>query len=81
MSDIRQSEFNFMDEVLSVKEAALILGITDRQATRLIESGELVGKLLGRQYAVSRASVLALAKIRAAAPQPIRKRTGRNPAK
>ena len=75
MSDI--GRYDFMNDVISVTTAAEILGLTARQVTRMLESGEIVGKLLGRQWAVSRASVEAMKQARAAAPQPQRKRTRR----
>lgn len=47
-----------MDDVIGTKEASEILGITQRHVIRLIQSGDLVGKQIGKQWAISRASVL-----------------------
>lgn len=62
MSSIRHSdsEYDFMNDVISIEAAADLLGLTGRQVTRLVKSGLIVGKLLGRQWALSKASVMAL---------------------
>jgi excisionase family DNA binding protein len=52
------SEGSILDDVISAREAAEILGITQRHVTRLAESGELLAKRLGRDWIIIRQSVL-----------------------
>jgi excisionase family DNA binding protein len=47
-----------MDDVIGTKEASEILSITQRHIIRLIQNGELIGKQIGKQWAISRVSVL-----------------------
>lgn len=48
-----------LDEIISAKEAAEILGITRRHVTRLVEAGLIEGRKLERDWMITRASVLA----------------------
>ena len=49
-----------LEDVISAQEAAEILGLSKRQVIRLAESGQIEGKLLGKQWAISKSSVLNL---------------------
>ena len=49
-----------LDDIISAQEASEILGLSKRQVTRLAESGQIEGKLLGKQWAISKSSVLEL---------------------
>jgi excisionase family DNA binding protein len=49
-----------LDDVISAQEASELLGLSKRQVTRLAESGQIEGKLLGKQWAISKSSVLEL---------------------
>ena len=49
-----------LDDIISAQAASDILGLSKRQVTRLAESGQIEGKLLGKQWAISKASVLKL---------------------
>ena len=55
MSDNRQSPIT---DIIGEREAAQLLGITQRHITRLAESGEIEARKLGREWAISRQSVL-----------------------
>ena len=45
------------DEILSTKEAAVILGMTQETVSRLIKKGKLEGQKLGGFFVVTRTSV------------------------
>ena len=55
MSDNRQSPIT---DIIGAREAAQLLGITQRHITRLAENGEIEARKLGREWAISRQSVL-----------------------
>ncbi len=56
MTDIGQDT---MDDVIGAKEASDLLGLSQRQFLRLIKkSPEIKKKQLGREWAISRQSVL-----------------------
>jgi excisionase family DNA binding protein len=46
-----------MDDLISAKEAAKILGVSYRTVIRLAEDGKIVGRLLSKQWVISRVSV------------------------
>lgn len=46
------------ENIISAHEAADILGTTQRAVTALLKRGALVGKKLGREWAIDKASVL-----------------------
>jgi excisionase family DNA binding protein len=48
-----------VEDVLNAKQAAKILGYTARHVIRLVESGEIEGRKLGREWILSKQSVLA----------------------
>ncbi|HXV98649.1 MAG TPA: helix-turn-helix domain-containing protein [Anaerolineae bacterium] len=45
------------NELLSTKEAAIILGMTQETVSRLVKKGKLEGQKLGGFFVVTRASV------------------------
>lgn len=47
-----------MDDLISVQDAAKLLGISYRTVIRLAEAGTIAGKLLSKQWVLSRTSVL-----------------------
>lgn len=47
-----------MEDLISVQEAAKILEISYRTVIRLAEAGHIAGKLMSKQWVLSRASVL-----------------------
>ena len=49
-----------LDDIISAQDASDILGLSKRQVIRLAESGQIEGKLLGKQWAISKSSVLDL---------------------
>ena len=55
MSDNRH---DLLEDIISAREAAALLGITQRHITRLAENGELDARKLGREWAISLQSVL-----------------------
>ncbi|MCP4362711.1 MAG: helix-turn-helix domain-containing protein [Chloroflexi bacterium] len=57
MSELGQKQPT-KEDIISAREAAEILGITQRHVTRLAESGEIVARKLGWQWAIIRQSVL-----------------------
>lgn len=46
-----------MDDLISAKEAAKILDVSYRTVIRLAEDGKIEGRLLSKQWVISRASV------------------------
>lgn len=46
------------ENIISAHEAADLLGITQRAVTGLLERGTLIGRKLGREWAIARQSVL-----------------------
>ena len=50
---------NILDEIITANDAALMLNISRRHVTRLVEAGELEGKRTGRDWIITRQSVLA----------------------
>lgn len=55
----KQRKVSPLNEVVSAKEAAEILGISRRHVTRLIKAGHLDGRKLERDWIITRSSVLA----------------------
>lgn len=53
----RETELEIMRSVLTVPEAALILGVTEQRVRFLIRRGRLEGRKLGRDWIVSRSDV------------------------
>jgi excisionase family DNA binding protein len=47
-----------MDELITAKQAAEILGVSDRWIRYMLEKGEISGQRLSGQWAISRQSVL-----------------------
>ncbi len=56
MTDTRQMKLPLPD-VISVREAARILDLSQRQTLRLAENDHVEAKFLGKQWAFSKASV------------------------
>lgn len=46
-----------MDDLISAQAAGKILGVSYRTVIRLAEDGKIVGRLLSKQWVISRASV------------------------
>lgn len=47
-----------MEDVIGTEEASQLLGITPRHAARLAAAGEFEARRLGREWVISRQSVL-----------------------
>lgn len=56
--------------IVSVADAAALLGISDRQVRNLIAGGTLAAIKIGRDYIIQRADVLAVPKTRKPGPKP-----------
>lgn len=48
-----------MDDLISARQAAEILGVSYRTVIRLAEDGKIVARLLSKQWVISRESVKA----------------------
>lgn len=46
-----------MNDLISTEDAATILGVSYRTVIRMAKSGQIVGKLLSKQWVISRVSV------------------------
>lgn len=50
-------------KLLTTKEAAVLLGVTDRRVRAMIEAGQVPAHQLGRDYAIEEKALEAIAKI------------------
>jgi excisionase family DNA binding protein len=60
------------DEIISVEQAAAVLGVTPRQVRNLIADGLLPAKKVGRDYIINRSDLDKVPKDRKPGPKPIK---------
>lgn len=61
---------HLLDRIVDADEAGRILGVTGRQVRNLINDGVLRGKRIGRSFAIVRADLAKVPKVRKRGPKP-----------